>query len=89
MYRLVWAKEVLNYLRDNEGLINQLELAFADLRKTVTGMPSYGIVDEGIAPNRYIWRIHDHVILIRKGVEDQYPKLWIEAIKPIESDSNE
>lgn len=39
MYRLIWSKEVLNYLKDNEGLVNQLELAFADLRKSATGMP--------------------------------------------------
>ena len=87
MYRFVWSKEVLNYLKDNEGLVNQLELAFADLRKSATGMPPYGLVDEGISVDRYIWRIHDHAILIKKGVEDAQFKLWIEAIKPVEPDT--
>lgn len=87
MYRFAWSKEVLNYLKDNQGLVNKLELAFADLRQSPTGMPPYGIVDEGIADDRYIWRIHDHAILIRKGVENVQPKLWIEAIKPIEQDT--
>ncbi len=44
MYRFAWSKEVLNYLKDNEGLVNKLELAFADLRKSATGMPTYGIM---------------------------------------------
>lgn len=87
MYQLAWSKEVLNYFKDNVGLVNQLELAFADLRKTATGMPPYGLVDEGIAADRYLWRVHDHAILIRKGVENGQLKLWIEAIKPIEASS--
>lgn len=89
MYRFAWSKEVLNYLKDNQGLVNQLELAFADLRKSATGMPPYGMVDEGISANRYIWRIHGHAILVRKGVEDAQPKLWIEAIRPIGLESDE
>jgi hypothetical protein len=89
MPRLAWSKEVLNYLRDNEGLVNQLELAFADLRKSATGIPPYGVIDEGIAADRYLWRIHDHAILIRKGVEDGQPKLWIEAIRPVALESHE
>ena len=89
MYQFAWSKEVLNYLKDNQGLINKLALAFADLRKSASGMPPYGLVDEGIGADRYIWRIHDHAILIRKGVENAQPKLWIEAIKPIEPESLE
>jgi hypothetical protein len=83
MYQFAWSKEVLNYLKDNKGLVNQLELAFADLRNTATGMPPYGIVDEGISADRYVWSIHEHAILISKGVEDGDLKLWIEAIKPL------
>ena len=49
----------------------------------------YGTVDEGISADRYIWHIHDHAILIRKGIEDTQPKLWIEAIKPVEPESRE
>lgn len=89
MYRLAWSKEVLNYLKDNEGLVNELELAFADLRKSATGLPRYGTVDEGIAPSHYLWHIHDHVVLSRKGIEDAQPKLWIEAIRPIAPEVNE
>ena len=87
MFQFAWSKEVLNYLKDNKGLVNKLELAFADLRQSATGMPPDGIVDEGISADRYLWRIHDHAILIRKGVEDGQLKLWIEAIKPIEPKS--
>ena len=87
MYRFAWSKEALNYLKDNEGLVNKLELAFADLRKSPTGMPPYGVVDEGISADRYIWRIHDHAILIRRGIDDGQPKLWIETIKPVEPDT--
>ena len=89
MYRFVWGKAALNYLKDNEGLVNQLELAFADLRKTTTGLPPYGMIDEGIAQDRYIWHIYGHAILIRVGVEDSQPKLWIESIKPIAPDFRE
>lgn len=88
MYRFAWSKEVLNYLKDNEGLVNKLELAFADLRKSATGMPTYRLIDEGVSTDCYLWRIHDHAILIRKGVENAQPKLWIEAIKPVEPESN-
>lgn len=87
MYRFAWSKEVINYLKDNEGLVNKLELAFADLRKSPAGMPPYGMVDEGISADRYIWRIHNHAIMIRRGIEDAQPKLWIEAIKPLASDT--
>lgn len=89
MHRLAWSKEVLNYLRDNEGLVNKLELAFADLRRSATGMPPYGVIDKGIAEDRYLWRVHDHAILIRRGVEDGQPKLWIEAIRPVAPESPE
>ncbi|MBV7331765.1 hypothetical protein KFU94_26765 [Chloroflexi bacterium TSY] len=89
MYQFAWAKEVLNYLKDNEGLINQLELAFADLRKTTTGLSPYGTIDEGISPDCYIWQIHDHALLIRVGVERAQPTLWIEAIKPVDSGAGE
>ncbi|HRW10741.1 MAG TPA: hypothetical protein P5121_36820 [Caldilineaceae bacterium] len=89
MVRLAWSKEVLNYLKDNQGLINQLELAFADLRQSSSGLPPYGIVDEGIGADHYIWRIHGHAILIRKGVDHGHPKLWVEAIKPIAPDFSE
>lgn len=89
MYRFAWSKEVLNYLKDNEGLVDQLELAFADLRKSATGMPPYGVVDEGIGANRYLWHLHGHTILIRKGAEDAQPKLWIEAIRPIKPEAHE
>lgn len=84
MYQFAWSKEVLNYLKDNAGLVNKLELAFADLRKTATGIPADGIVDQGISSEHYLWLIHDHAILIRKGVESGQPKLWIEAIRPVD-----
>lgn len=87
MYQFAWSKEVLNYLKDNIGLVNKLELAFADLRKSTTGMPPYGIVDPGISVDHYLWSIHDHAILIRKGIENGRPKLWIEAIRPIDRKS--
>lgn len=83
MVQLAWSKEVLNYLKDNVGLVNKLELAFADLRKTADGIPAYGIVDPGVSPDHYLWIIHDHAILIRKDVEYGQPKLWIEVIRPI------
>lgn len=89
MNRLAWSKEVLNYLRDNEGLVNQFELAFADLRRSATGMPPSGVIDKGIAEDRYLSRIHDHAILIRKGVEDGQSKLWIESIRPVAPESRE
>lgn len=89
MYRFAWSKEVLDYLKDNTGLIDKLELAFADLRNTTTGVPAYGTIDEGIAPDRYIWYIHGHAILIRTGTEDGHLKLWIEAVRPVESESCE
>jgi hypothetical protein len=44
---------------------------------------TYGTVDEGISTDRYNWHIHDQAILVRKGIEDTQPKLWIEAIKPV------
>lgn len=88
MYQFVWAKEVLNYLKDNAGLVNRLELAFAELRKSSTGMPEAGLIDNGVSPEHYLWLIYDHAILIRKGIEDETPKLWIEAIKPIEKSSD-
>ena len=89
MIRLAWAREVLNYLEDNEGLVDQLELAFADLQRTSFGIPSYGVIDDGVAPDCYLWTIHDHAILIRKGTEGRRPKLWIEAIRPLDSGPNE
>ena len=84
--RIAWARTVLNYLRENEGLVNDLELAFADLRRTSSGFPTEGTVDHGIGHDCYLWTIHQHAILIRVGTEDTQPKLWVEAIKPIESD---
>lgn len=85
MYQFAWSKEVLNYLRDNVGLVDQLELAFADLRKSPTGTPADGFVDEGVSVDRYLWHIHGHAILIRKGLDGERPKLWVEAIKPIDA----
>ena len=84
MFKFVWGRSALNYLRDNTGLVNDLELAFADLRQTTTGRPSYGTVDEGVDENRYLWYIYNYAILIRVGAEGGQSKLWIEAIKPIE-----
>ena len=84
IYQFVWSREVLNYLQDNAGLVDQLELAFADLRRSTTGLPSDGLVDEGIGRDRYLWIICAHAILIRRGVDGEQPKLWIEAIKPVE-----
>ena len=71
-------------MRDNAGLVNQLELAFADLCKSATGLPANRFVDEGIGSDRYWWTVHGHAILIRREVDGEQPKLWIEAIKPLE-----
>ena len=86
MIRMAWARPVLNYLKENAGLVNDLELAFADLRRTSSGVPTTGTVDHGIGHDCYLWMIHEHAILIRMGTEANQPKLWGEAIKPIESD---
>ncbi len=45
MFRFQWRKEVLIYFRANEGLINELELAFAEFRKQETRTPE-SIYDE-------------------------------------------
>ncbi len=83
-YQFAWSREVLNYLRDNAGLVDRLELAFADLRRSAIGLPSDGLVDEGIGADRYLWTIHGRAILIRRGMDDEQPKLWIEAIQLLE-----
>lgn len=88
MYRFVWSKEVLNYLKDNVGMIDDLELAFGDLRKTKDGYPEYGIVDKDFSENRYTWTVHEHKILIRIGIEDSQAKLWLEAIQPAPKSKN-
>ncbi len=87
IYQFAWSRDALNYLRDNVGLVDRLELAFADLRKSATGLPADGFVDEGIGDGRYLWTIHGHAILIRRGTDGEQPKLWIEAIKPLPSTS--
>jgi len=54
MFRFQWSKEVLTYFRDNEDLINELELAFAEYRERGARTPEQGIVDM-IAPLHYIY----------------------------------
>lgn len=87
MLRFQWSKEVRNYLRDNEGLINNLELAFADYRQQGTRLPAAGVVDE-IAPLQYIWGIHEHIVLFRLMLEESVWKVQVEVIKPTRSISD-
>ena len=55
IYQFAWSRNALNYLRDNVGLADRLELAFADLCKSATGLPADDFVDEGIGDGRYLW----------------------------------
>ena len=84
MFRFQWSKEILNYLKDNQGLINELELAFAEFRGRGTRTPEQGVVDM-IAPLQTIWGIHDHIILFRLVVEESKWKIRVEVIKPTRS----
>ena len=77
MYQLRWSKEALNYLRDNRGLVNSLELAFLDLRSESGGIPKDGTVEE-TDYNLYTWRIHGHVVFLRH-IQDS---VRVEVIQP-------
>ena len=81
MLRLSWSDEALNYIADNEGLIDQLELAFADFRREGDGKPKVGVVDE-IGINLYLWQIHGHLILLRHVHGDVRLKVRVEVIRP-------
>lgn len=84
MFRFQWSKEALAYLRGNQGLVNRLELAFAEYRAQGTATPNQGVVDM-IASHHYLWRIHDHIVLLRLVFEEDQWKIRIEAIKPARS----
>ncbi|MEZ4865380.1 MAG: hypothetical protein R3C14_28990 [Caldilineaceae bacterium] len=88
MFRFQWSKEVLNYLKDNQGLINDLELAFAEYRAEGTQIPTQGVLDM-IAPMQYIWGIHNHIVLLRLVLEDAQWKIRIEVVKPTRSPYDE
>ncbi len=70
MFQFQWSKEALVYLKGNQGLVNPLELAFATYRSQSVRTPTQGVVDM-IAPNQYIWGIHDHIVLLRLVLEDE------------------
>ena len=84
MFRFQWSKEVLTYFRDNEGLINELELAFAEFRERGTRTPEQGIVDM-IAPLHYIWGIHGHIVMFRHLRIDSQWIIRVEVVKPVRS----
>lgn len=84
MFRFQWSKEALNYFKDNQGLINDLELAFAEYRERGTRTPEQGVIDL-IAPLQYIWGIHDHIVLFRLVLEEPPWKIRVEVIKPVRS----
>ncbi|MBV7326936.1 hypothetical protein KFU94_01480 [Chloroflexi bacterium TSY] len=84
MFRFQWSKEGLNYLKDNQGLINELELAFAEFRGRGTRTPEQGVVDQ-IAPLQYIWGIHEYIVLFHLVPEDSGWKIRVGVIKPVRS----
>lgn len=84
MFRFQWSKDALAYLKGNQGLVNQLELAFAAYRAQGTATPTQGVVDM-IASHQYIWHIHDHTVLLRLVFEEEQWIIRIEAIKPARS----
>ena len=84
MFRFQWSKEVLNYLNNNRGLINELELAFAAFPAQETKTPEQGVVDQ-IAPLHYIWGIHEHIVMFRHVLGDSQWIIRIEVFKPMRS----
>lgn len=84
MFQFQWSREVHNYFADNEGLINPLELAFAEYRKEGTRVPQQGVVDM-IDQHQYTWGIHDHLVLVRLVQREGEWKIRVEVIRPIRS----
>ena len=89
MNRLRWAKEALNYLKDNRGEVNALELAFAALRRAPGGLPNDGILVRLPYRSRvrslYLWEIASHRVYLTRDEQEQTTR--IEAIKPSKSGS--
>ena len=82
MLRLSWSKDVLGYLERHEGQINDLELAFANFRKSPDGLPVEGIIVE-ISYRIYIWKIHDHLIRLRHIPGGSKLHIRVEAIRRV------
>ena len=84
MFRFQWSKEALNYLNENRGLVDELELAFAEFRAQGTGVPVQGVVEE-LAPLHYLWGIQGRVIMFRHVRSDSRWIIRVEVIKPVRS----
>lgn len=84
MLRLSWSESALSYLRRNEGKVNSLELAFADYRRSINGIPDAGQFIE-VAEDIYIWKIHGHDVRVRQIPDDKRLHMRIQLIRPVET----